>query len=284
MAHWVFWVVGRYFNMTWKQSLTVLALCGLLAACGASDPEVAEYIERPVEQIYNEAFDELERGNFINAALQFDEVERQHPYSIWARRAMVMAAYTYYLQNKYDEAILTGTRFLALYPGNKRAAYVYYLIALCQYERISDVKRDQLITELAQQALIEVIRRFPDTDYARDAVLKLDLTSDHLAGKEMDVGRYYLKRGHYVAASVRFSNVIKNFPRTSHVPEALHRLTEVYLSLGVENEAQNAAAVLGYNFPNSRWYEDSYAFLVERQLTPKADPSSWISRALDKVF
>ena len=132
----------------------MLALCGVLAACGASDPEVAEYIERPVEQIYNEAFDELERGNFINAALQFDEVERQHPYSIWPRRAMVMAAYTYYLQNKYDEAILTGTRFLALYPGNKRAAYVYYLIALCQYERISDVKRDQLITELAQQALI----------------------------------------------------------------------------------------------------------------------------------
>lgn len=279
-----FWTVGRYLIMTWKQFLTVCAVCGVLSACGANDPEIAEYIERPVEQIYNEAFDELERGNFINAALQFDEVERQHPYSIWARRAMVMAAYTYYLQNKYDEAILTARRFIALYPGNKRAPYAFYLIAMCQYERISDVKRDQLITELAQQALVDVIRRYPGSDYARDAILKLDLTSDHLAGKEMDVGRYYLKRGHYAAASVRFSNVIKNYTRTSHVPEALHRLTEVYLSLGVTNEAQNAAAVLGYNFPNSGWYRDSYRYLVDRELTPKEDPSSWISRALDKVF
>ena len=276
--------MGRYLIMTWKQLLTVCAVCGVLSACGANEPEIAEYIERPVEQIYNEAFDELECRNFISAAQQFDEVERQHPYSIWARRAMVMAAYTYYLQNKYDEAILTARRFISLYPGNKRAAYAYYLIAMCQYERISDVKRDQLITELAQQALVDVIRRFPESDYARDAILKLDLTSDHLAGKEMDVGRYYLKRRHYVAASVRFSNVIKNFPRTSHVPEALHRLTEVYLSLGVNNEAQNAAAVLGYNFPDSRWYRDSYRMLVDRELTPEEDPSSWIGRALDKVF
>ena len=279
-----FCVVGRLLTMMWKQILTLCAVCGVLSACIESDPEIAEYIERPVEQIYNEAFDELERRNFIAAALQFDEVERQHPYSIWARRAMVMAAYTYYLQNKYDEAILTARRFLALYPGNKRAPYAYYLIAICQYERISDIKRDQLITELAQQALVDVIRRYPETDYARDAVLKLDLTSDHLAGKEMDVGRYYLKRGHYIGASVRFSNVIKNYPRTSHVPEALHRLTEVYLSLGVTSEAQNAAAVLGYNFPNSGWYRDSYRYLNDRKLTPKEDPSSWISRALDKVF
>jgi len=279
-----FWTVGRYLIMTWKQFLSVWAVCGVLSACGANEPEIAEYIERPVEQIYNEAFDELERGNFINAALQFDEVERQHPYSIWARRAMVMAAYTYYLQNKYDEAILTARRFIALYPGNKRAPYAFYLIAMCQYERISDVKRDQLITELAQQALVDVIRRYPGSDYARDATLKLDLTRDHLAGKEMDVGRYYLKRGHFVAASVRFSNVIKNYTRTSHVPEALHRLTEVYLSLGVTNEAQNAAAVLGYNFPNSEWYRDSYRYLVDRELTPNKDPSSWIGRALDKVF
>ena len=279
-----FCTVGRYLIMKWKQFLTVCALCGVLSACSANEVEIAEYIERPVEQIYNEAFDELERGNFINAALQFDEVERQHPYSIWARRAMVMAAYTYYLQNKYDEAILTARRFIALYPGNKRAPYAFYLIAMCQYERISDVKRDQLTTELAQQALVDVIRRYPESDYARDAILKLDLTRDHLAGKEMHVGRYYLKRGHYVAAAVRFSNVIKNYTRTSHVPEALHRLTEVYLSLGVANEAQNAAAVLGHNFPNSGWYRDSYRYLVDRELTPKKDPSSWISRALDKVF
>ena len=226
---------------------------------------------------FSEAFDELERTSCGTA---IPGVERppipfgpRHGYS----RLYLLFA------DKYDEATCCR-RFIALYPGNKRAPYAYYLIAMCQYERISDVKRDQLITELAQQALIEVIRRFPQSDYARDAILKLDLTSDHLAGKEMDVGRYYLKRGHYVAASVRFSNVIKNFPRTSHVPEALHRLTEVYLSLGVNNEAQNAAAVLGYNFPNSRWYRDSYRILVDRDLSLKKIPHPGLAGLSKRSF
>ena len=155
---------------------------------------------------------------------------------------------------------------------------------MSQYERISDVSRDQRITELAMVALTEVVRRYPDSDYARDAILKLDLAEDNLAGKEMSVGRFYLNRRNYAAAAGRFRNVIERYGRTSHVPEALHRLTEVYMSLGVVAEAQNAAAVLGYNFPDSDWYRDSYSILVERDLKPVKDEKSWISRALDKVL
>lgn len=263
-------------------SFSMLAALSV-AACGGVSIE-GQYIERPVEQIYNSAHEELALGNYILATQEFDEVERQHPYSLWARRAMVMSAYTYYLQNKYDEATATARRFLALYPCNVQAPYAYYLIAMSQYERISDVSRDQRITELAMVALTEVVRRYPDSDYARDAILKLDLAEDNLAGKEMSVGRFYLNRRNYAAAAGRFRNVIERYGRTSHVPEALHRLTEVYMSLGVVAEAQNAAAVLGYNFPDSDWYRDSYSILVERDLKPVKDEKSWISRALDKVL
>ncbi len=274
--------------MTFTSPLRAIILSAMaaitLSACGPSATLDAQYIERPVEVIYNNAVEELEAGNLIFAAAEFDEVERQHPYSLWARRAMVMAAYTYYLQNKYDEAIATAQRFLSLYPGNRQASYAYYLIAMSYYERISDVKRDQSTTEIAKQALIELIRRYPETDYARDAIMKLDLTNDNLAGKEMDIGRFYLRKGHFAAAAKRFSNVVATYPTTAHVPEALHRLTEVYLSLGITQEAQNVAAVLGYNFPDSDWYADSYRILVARDLRPVGDESSWISRALEKVF
>jgi outer membrane protein assembly factor BamD len=197
---------------------------------------------------------------------------------------MVMASYTYYLQNKYDEAIATARRFLALYPGNSQAPYAYYLIAMSYYERISDVGRDQRTTELARVTLQEIIRRYPDSDYARDARLKLDLTEDNLAGKEMSVGRFYLARREYAAAAIRFRQVIERYGGTSHVPEALHRLTEVYISLGIPADAQNAAAVLGYNFPESPWYRDSYRILRQRDLKPVKDQKSWISRAIDKVL
>ncbi len=255
-----------------------------IVACGGAADLKPEYVERPVDVIYNNAYEELQRGNFIVAAQEFDEVERQHPYSIWARRAMVMASYTYYIQNRYDESIATAQRFLALYPGNKQAPYVYYLIAMCQYEQISDIRRDQRMTELARGSILEVIRRYPESSYARDVQLKLDLVQDSLAGKEMDVGRFYLNRGDYGAAAGRFGRVIRQHPRSSHVPEALHRLTEVYLSLGIKQDAQVAAAVLGYNYPNSAWYRDSYDILVQRDLRPQADKQSWIDRALDSVF
>ena len=259
----------------------VLAVLMILSACAEDD---AEYQERPVEQIYNSAMDELLDGSYVTAAKGFDEVERQHPYSVWATRAQIMSAYAYYKNNDYDESIVSAGRFIQLHPGHRDVAYAYYLNAVSYYEQISDVGRDQELTERALVSLEELVRRFPDTTYARDARLKIDLTRDHLAGKEMDIGRYYLTRANYIASVNRFRRVIKHFQTTSHVAEALHRLTEAYLALGVSQEAQTAAAVLGHNFPGSEWYLDSYALLEGVDLRPEADEESWISRAFNSIF
>jgi outer membrane protein assembly factor BamD len=263
-------------------SIGCLAVAAALLSGCSSDKET--YQERPVEDIYNSAMDQLLSGQAGLAAKDFDEVERQHPYSVWARKAQLMAAYANYLDNDYDEAIFAAQRFLQLHPGNRDAPYAYYLIAVSYYEQISDVGRDQKITEQALQALQEVVDRYPETEYARDARLKIDLTRDHLAGKEMEIGRYYLKRGQYGAALSRFQYVITNYQTTTHVPEALHRLTECYLSLGINDEAQTSAAILGHNFPGSQWYQDSYVLLVDNDLAPKEDQDSWLSRAWKSVF
>lgn len=231
----------------------------LVAACSGSKED--SYVARDVEVLYNLGKDQLERKRYTIAAAAFDEVERQHPYSVWARRAQLMAAYSYYQSSNYDDSILAAERFLQLHPGNANADYAYYLIALCYYERITDVGRDQSNTNEARNALIEVIRRFPESDYARDAKLKLDLTNDHLAGKDMEVGRFYMNRQEYLAAIIRFRSVIDNYETTSHVPEALHRLVEAYLALGIVSEAERAAAVLGANFPGSKWYGYSYRMM-----------------------
>lgn len=264
-------------------SIAIVLLSSMtLAACSGDDEQI-EYVERPVETIYNIAVEKLSERNYRDAALYFDEVERQHPYSVWARRAMLMSAYCYYQYNKYDESILAAERFIGLHPGNRDAPYAYYLIAISYYEQISDVGRDQEMTQKALKSLREVVRRYPESEYARDSRLKIDMTVDHLAGKEMDIGRYYLQRGQYVAAINRFRNVIETYQTTTHVPEALHRLTEAYLSLGINSEAQSSAAVLGYNFPGSEWYEDSYALLTERDLRPVDDEKSWIARAFGGI-
>lgn len=236
-----------------------------VAACAGDDAPRprAEAAEVPVEQIYSVALTELDKGNWVQCAAAFDEVERQHPYSVWARRAILMSAFCYYQANKYNESIMAADRFITLHPGNKDAPYAYYLKAVSLYEQIVDVGRDQRRTEQAMAALGDLIRRFPQTDYARDARLKLDLTRDHLAGKEMSIGRYYLKRGEQVAAISRFRTVIEKYQTTSHVPEALHRLVEAYLTLGVVKEAQSAAAVLGHNYPGTDWYEDSFTMMAE---------------------
>jgi outer membrane protein assembly factor BamD len=244
----------------------VLAIAAPLVACAGDDDMPrprAEAPETPVEQLYSDALTQLDKGNWVPCAQAFDEVERQHPYSVWARRAILMSAFCYYQANKYTESIQAADRFITLHPGNKDAPYAYYLKAVSLYEQIVDVGRDQRRTEQAMAALSDLIRRFPQTDYARDARLKLDLTRDHLAGKEMAIGRYYLKRGEQVAAISRFRTVIEKYQTTSHVPEALHRLVEAYLQLGVVKEAQTAAAVLGNNYPGSEWYEDSYALMAE---------------------
>jgi outer membrane protein assembly factor BamD len=248
-----------------------------LSACGGGADETVLEPEKPAEQLYSEAQALLQNGSWQQAANAFEEVERQHPYSELAKRAQVEAAYAFYEGDFYDEAVSAAERFIDLHPGDEATPYAYYLIGLCYYEQISDVGRDQAATEQAMQAFEEMVRRYPQSDYARDANLKLDLIRDHLAGKEMEIGRYYENKQQYVGAINRFRSVVENFQTTSHVPEALFRLTESYLALGVRKEAQAAAAVLGYNYPGSIWYERSYALLEGQNLQPAEDSGSWLS-------
>lgn len=229
-----------------------------LNACSSTDEP---YVERPVDVLYNEAMDNLEAGDDKKAAKLFDEVERQHPYSSWATKAQLMAAYSHYTANEYDEAVASADRFIELHPANPDVPYAYYLKGLSYYERISDIHRDQEMTEQAKKVFEEVVARFPDTEYARYARLKIDLCNDHLAGKEMVVGRYYLQRGYYLAAINRFKAVVDQYQTTTHTPEALLRLTEAYSALGIDGEARRSAAVLGYNFPQTEWYADAYSLV-----------------------
>jgi len=263
--------------------LAALLLASALSACSSTKPEDT-YVERPAEKIYQEAEAAMRDDRFQTAAKLFDEVERQHPYSEWAAKAQIMAAYAHYQDLKYDDAILALDRYIQLHPGSPEVSYAYYLRALSYYEQITDVRRDQRMTRMALDALSEVVRRFPDSQYARDAKIKIDLTYDHLAGKEMEVGRFYLKQGQYTAAIGRFRTVIENYQTTSHVPEALHRLVECYLALGITDEAKTAAAVLGHNFPGSEWYTDSYALLVDANVRPERNEKSWISKAWSSLF
>ena len=243
-----------------RPGATLILAAALLAACSGNDKEV--YVERPVEELYNAAVDQVAVEDYKAASDLFLEVERQHPYSIWATKAQLMGSFSFYARGEYDDAILGLDRFIQLHPGNRDIAYAYYLKGLSYYEQISDVGRDQRITELALQSLGDVTRRFPTSKYARDAQLKIDLTQDHLAGKEMEVGRFYLNRGQYLAAINRFRKVIDKYQSTTHTPEALHRLSEAYTAIGIEPEARENAAVLGHNYPGSQWYVDSYQ-LVE---------------------
>ena len=266
-------------------AVLALAACGvLISGCSSDEEMAAQYIERPIDQIYTDAWRMIDTENWLQAGRQFDEVERQHPYSVWARRAILMSAYCYYMGNRYPEAIDAATRFIQLHPGNKDVPYAYYLKAVSLYEQIGDVDRDQGKTDEAMTALQDLIQRFPDTEYARDARLKVDLARDHLAGREMMIGRFYLKQGEYLAAINRFRTVIDKYQTTTHAPEALERLTEAYLSLGVVREAQTSAAVLGYNYPGSRWYSDAYTLLTDQNVAPSEDKESWISRAYRAVF
>ena len=245
---------------------TVMAAAVFTAGCasrGGGGTEDTAYVARDVETLYAEAKRRLDSGNPKLAAGLFDEVERQHPYSPWARRAQLMGSFSYYVAGDYNKAIQASQRFLSIHPGNKDAPYAYYLIALSYYEQISDVQRDQKITEQALTALNEVVRRFPATEYAADSRLKIDLVNDHLAGKEMEIGRLYQRSGRWIAAQMRFQNVVDKFQTTSHAPEALYRLTESSLALGIPSEAKKYAAVLGANYPGSKWYERAYELVQD---------------------
>lgn len=244
--------------------LPVLALS--IAGCARKSAKSdLPYVARDVGTLYSAAKLRLDQHQYKLAAALFDEVERQHPYSVWARRAQLMGSFSYYLNRDYTESIASAQRFLAVHPGNRDAAYAYYLIGLCYYEQIQDVTRDQKITQQALDSLGELTRRYPNTRYASDARLKMDLVRDHLAGKEMEIGRFYEKRGQWLAAVTRFRTVVDQYQMTTHVPEALMRLTEAYLALGVPLEAQKSAAVLGANYPGTDWYKHAYDLVQDHK-------------------
>ncbi len=243
----------------------------------------------PPETLYNNGIDALNQKRYTTAVQQFDAIEQNYPYSSWAVNAQLMHGYAEYLQNHYTEAVGALDRFISLHPGNQNVAYAYYLRALCFYEQIADIQRDQKGTQVAMNALQDVVNRFPDSAYARDARLKIDLCRDHLAGKEMEIGRWYESQKLYAAAIGRFQRVVDDYQTTNHVPEALHRLTEIYLLLGMTDQARKTAAVLGHNYPGSRWYEDSYTDLVDQGMAPPvgrdtAESGGFFSRTLGSIF
>lgn len=255
--------------------VSAAALPLMLAACNEGEDDDIEEItakNETVDVLYTKAFDTFNERKYRAAIDQFEEVERQHPYSEWAPRAEIMAAYAGYKAGEFDDSIAILDRFVKLHPTHPSTPYAYYLKALCYYTQISDVGRDQRMTEEAREALRDVVARYPDSDYAQDAKLKLDLTDDHLAGKEMEIGRYYLEQQEYISAINRFKFVVDHYQTTSHVPEALHRLVETYMRLGVMEEAKKYAAVLGHNFPGSEWYQYSYE-MMKGNLSPEEEKS-----------
>lgn len=273
--------------MTLLKNSAFLALVSVLALTACTSKEEKQNpltVDRPAEQIFKEAAEADKGGEYKKASTLYAEVERQHPYSDYATQAQIRQAEVAYDNLKYDDAIAAIERFVELHPGHPNVDHAYYLKAMCYYEQITDVARDQAMTESALEALETVINRFPDSKYARDAVLKRDLVRDHLAGKEMDIGRYYQKKEEYNAAINRFQTVVRDYQTTTHAPEALHRLVESYTALGLKDEATHVAAVLGHNYPGSTWYNDSYSLLDPAQRAQLKDTRSWIDRTVSGLL
>lgn len=268
--------------MRFKLILPALALLALAACAGDKNKETVT--EESADVLYNRAAAALDSKNYREATRYFEEVERQHPYSEWATQSQLMAAYASYEGQDYDAAIIALDRFIELHPGHQNVDYAYYLRALCFYEQISDVRRDQEMTQLALESFDALMRLFPNSRYARDANLKRDLTLDHLAGKEMEIGRYYLNRGQVTAAINRFRNVITNYQTTTHVPEALHRLVESYLALGLKQEALHVASVLGHNYPGDQWYKRSYDLMDPESRKRMVEERDFFDRTVDSIF
>ena len=260
-----------------------LAACSWFGGDDDSDPYADPYAKRSAAEIYAEAEAQLEDGKPKAAGATLEELERVHPYSEWAKRAMILSAYSYHRAGEMAKARLAAKRFIDFFPSDPEAPYAQYIIGLTWYDAIVDVARDQSSARRALEELQKVVQRYPNSKYARDAQLKIDLCNDQLAGKEMMIGRYYLGQRKRVAAINRFKTVLTRYQTTSHAPEALHRLVEAYLELGLATEAQTAGAVLGYNFPGSEWYEASYAMLKGADLAPFEDRESWISRAFRQI-
>ena len=267
-------------------AVALAAVTALSACAGREDRPRLVYEERPVDALYNAGFQRLERERWLDAVAYFQEVERQHPYSEWSRRAILMQMYAYYRQGRYQDSIAAADRFIQLYPGSPSASYAFYMKGVCYFEQIVDVGRDQAATGQALLALRDVARRYPDTPYAADATIKIDMVNDQLAGKEMAIGRWYQSRQQPLAAINRYRTVIDNeeFQRTSHTPEALYRLVELYLTLGLDEEATRNGAVLGHNYPGSRWYQDAYVLLTNDGQRPNVEPGGeregWLGRLI----
>ena len=261
-----------------------LTLVIALAGCAARDAEDVALEDMDAEQIYKLGEASLANSKRPDNAIgYFSEVERLYPYSEWAKRALIMEAYGYHKARKYEDSRATAQRYLDTYPGSEDAAYASYLLALSYYDQIDDVGRDQGLTFQALQALRAVIEQYPDSEYAKSAILKFDLAFDHLAGKEMEIGRYYLKKGFYSAAINRFRVVVEQYQTTSQTPEALYRLIECYLSLGLTDEAQTAGAILGHNFQSTIWYEDAYKLLTKQGLEMKVRGDNWLAKVYRQV-
>ena len=264
-----------------------LAAITALSACAGRPKPRLQYEERPVELLYQTGYQRLQANRWDDAVDYFQEVERQHPYSDWSRRAILMQIYAHYRDSQYQDAIAAADRFIQLYPGSPSAAYAFYMKATCNFEQITDVGRDQGYSALALEGLKDVVRRYPGTSYATDASVKIDMVNDQLAGKEMAIGRYYQRADQLLAAINRYRQVIENpdFQKSSHTPEALYRLVECYLALGLKEEAVRNGAVLGHNFPGSVWYDDAYALLTSQGAQPDAAPDgekreNWFQRLI----
>jgi len=260
--------------------VSFVAFVVLLAACTKSTEGTKDAFadDQPAGVLYNEGLAYLNAGKLNDAIKSFDEVDRQHPYSEWARKALIMSAFASYRRGRFADTIQTANRYLTLYPGTPDAAYADYLIGSSYFSQIPDVTRDQQATKTAMASLQEIIDRYPDSEYAADARNKIIVANDQLAGKEMQVGRYYLERREYIAAINRFKVVVTDYQDTRHVEEALERLVEANLAMGLASEAQTAAAVLGHNFPDSKWYQDAYRLLQSGGLQPREDKGSWMSQ------
>jgi outer membrane protein assembly factor BamD len=289
---------ARLLNWTWQMHtlmtqfqknaalLCAAAALAVLAGCGGEkDINLDTYVDNlePADQLYNQGLANLEKGRVVEASRKFDAVDRQHPYSEFARKSIVLGAFANYRQGRYPEAIAAAKRYVTLYPTDREAAYAQYIIGLCYFRQIPDVTRDQSDSRRTVAAMTELVERYPDSEYVEDAKTKIRFARDQIAGKEMQVGRYYLERREYLASIKRFRNVVEQFSNTRHTEEALARLTEAYFAMGLATEAQTAAAVLGQNFPDSPWYKDSYKLLQSGGLEPRENAGSWISNAAKTI-
>jgi outer membrane protein assembly factor BamD len=257
----------------------LLVLATMLGACSLFDKD-AVAPDEPADKLYNEGLYLLnQKKDPKEAAKKFEEVDRQHPYSEWARKSLIMSAYAYYESGAYDDCVNSARRYVTLHPGSPDAAYAQFLIGSSYFDQIPEISRDQARTEKAVESLEEVVRKYPNSEYAVAAKRKIEMARDQLAGKEMEVGRWALQRREYTGAINRFKVVVTRYQRTRHVEEALMRLTEAYMALGIVDEAQTSAAVLGHNFPESRWYKDAFTLMQSRGLQPTENKASWISQA-----